>query len=96
MASTRTGDGYWLAGSDSGVCTFGDAAYHGSLISTHPNAPIVAIAATACGRGYWLAAADGARFSFGRLPKTGHTRRDGSLEQLDVPARGSPAPPPVS
>jgi hypothetical protein len=33
MASTPTGRGYWLAARDSGVFSFGDAAFHGNLIS---------------------------------------------------------------
>jgi hypothetical protein len=34
MASTPSGDGYWLLGADSGVFTFGDAPYLGTM--THP------------------------------------------------------------
>lgn len=30
IASTKTGNGYWLVGSDGGVFSFGDAGYHGS------------------------------------------------------------------
>jgi len=32
IAATQSGNGYWLAGRDSGVFAFGDAAYHGNLI----------------------------------------------------------------
>jgi hypothetical protein len=30
MASTPTGKGYWLVGSDGGIFTFGDAQFYGS------------------------------------------------------------------
>ena len=65
MASTPTGNGYWLVASDGGVFTFGDAGYHGSLGATTLDAPIVGMAATPTGNGYWLAAGDGGVFTFG-------------------------------
>lgn len=30
IAATKTGNGYWMVGSDGGIFSFGDAAYHGS------------------------------------------------------------------
>jgi hypothetical protein len=33
MAATQSGRGYWLAARDSGVFSYGDAAFHGNLIS---------------------------------------------------------------
>ncbi len=65
IATTPTGRGYWLVGSDGGVFTYGDASFHGSLGSQHINAPIVDIAPTPSGNGYWIAAADGGVFTYG-------------------------------
>jgi hypothetical protein len=65
IASTPKGGGYWLAGSDGGVFTFGNAGFHGSTGSIRLNQPIVGIAGTPTGRGYWLVALDGGVFSFG-------------------------------
>jgi peptidoglycan/xylan/chitin deacetylase (PgdA/CDA1 family) len=64
-AATPSGQGYWLAASDGGVFSFGDAAFHGSVGGTRLNQPIVGMAATPSGQGYWLVAADGGIFSFG-------------------------------
>jgi hypothetical protein len=65
IAATPSGRGYWLAGSDGSVFTYGDAGFHGSLGAAHLNQPIVGMAATPTGRGYWLAASDGGVFTFG-------------------------------
>ena len=65
ITATPSGRGYWLAGSDGGVLTYGDAGFHGSLGDTHLNQPIVGMAATPTGGGYWLAATDGGVFTFG-------------------------------
>ena len=65
MASTPDGEGYWLAGADGRVLTFGDALALGSLAGLHLASPIVGLARTPSGRGYWLVAADGGIFSFG-------------------------------
>ena len=65
MAATADGGGYWLAATDGGVFSFGDAQFHGSMGGQHLNAPIVGIAATPDGGGYWLVASDGGVFSFG-------------------------------
>jgi hypothetical protein len=65
--------GYWLAGADGGVLSFG-APFDGSAgclnppsctSSVEPAAPIVGIAATPDGKGYWLVGADGGVFAFG-------------------------------
>ena len=32
MASTPTGQGYWLVASDGGIFAFGDAGFHGSTV----------------------------------------------------------------
>ena len=41
MASTPSGDGYWLVASDGGIFSFGDAAFHGSTGAMTLNQPIV-------------------------------------------------------
>jgi hypothetical protein len=58
-------EGYWLAASDGGVFTFGDARFYGSMGGQHLDAPVVGMAGTPTGGGYWLAASDGGVFTFG-------------------------------
>ena len=73
IAATKTGKGYWLAGSDGAVYAFGDAQYHGSGtgnpswgIGTATN-PVVGIATdNAHANGYILFADSGK----GKLPDT--------------------------
>ena len=65
MAPTPDGRGYWMAASDGGVFTFGDATFHGSLGGLALHRPIVGMAATPDGGGYWLVASDGGVFAFG-------------------------------
>jgi hypothetical protein len=65
MAATPSGRGYWLAASDGGIFTFGDAAFFGSTGGTRLNKPIVGMASAPSGRGYWLVASDGGVFTFG-------------------------------
>jgi hypothetical protein len=65
MAATPTGSGYWLAGADGGVFSFGGARFYGSLGGIHLNSPVVSMAATPAGSGYWLAGANGGIFNFG-------------------------------
>jgi hypothetical protein len=57
--------GYWLAASDGGVFTFGNAQFYGSLGNKHLDSPIVGIVPTSTGRGYWLVAKDGGVSPFG-------------------------------
>ncbi|MCZ7531690.1 MAG: serine protease [Acidimicrobiia bacterium] len=59
------GGGYWLAASDGGIFSFGDADFHGSTGGVPLVDPVVAMAPTPTRRGYWLAASDGGIFSFG-------------------------------
>jgi hypothetical protein len=56
--------GYWLAGSDGGVFSFGHSGFLGSMGGTRLNAPIVGVASAPDGD-YWLAGSDGGVFSFG-------------------------------
>ncbi|MBF6558123.1 MAG: hypothetical protein IVW52_18605 [Acidimicrobiales bacterium] len=67
MASTPDGRGYWLAASDGGVFTFGNAGFYGSVPGqgiVRP-VPVGGIIATKSGRGYWIAGRDGALYSYG-------------------------------
>ncbi len=56
---------YWLAASDGGIFTFGNAGFFGSTGNIHLDAPVVAMAATASRQGYWLGASDGGVFNYG-------------------------------
>ena len=58
MAPTPDGGGYWLAGADGSVFTFGDAGFFGSAGNIALNQPIVGMAATPEGGGYWLVASE--------------------------------------
>jgi hypothetical protein len=58
-------DGYWMAGSDGGIFSFGNAPFEGSMGGKPLNGRVVGLAATPTGKGYWLTAADGGIFSFG-------------------------------
>ena len=73
MATTPSGQGYWLVASDGGIFAFGDAAFEGSLGGHRLSAPIVGMAAVPGSMGYWLVGSDGGVFAFG----TAHY--DGSL-----------------
>ncbi len=65
MASTPTGDGYWVAYTSGEVSPHGAAANYGSMAGVPLNSPITHIVATADGRGYWLVGGDGGTFAFG-------------------------------
>jgi hypothetical protein len=65
IAGTPLGRGYWLAGSDGGIFTFGNARFHGSTGNLRLKQPVVGIAGTPSGKGYWLVAYDGGVFTFG-------------------------------
>jgi hypothetical protein len=47
MASSPSGLGYWLVGSDGGIFAFGDAHFAGSTGSLNLVAPVVGLAAGA-------------------------------------------------
>lgn len=63
--STLTGNGYYIADSDGGVFTFGDAVFYGSAGNVALAAPIVDMILTPTGKGYWLIAADGGVLTYG-------------------------------
>jgi hypothetical protein len=67
MAVLPNGLGYWLAGSDGGVFSFGEAKFYGSLgAKTLPSGhSIIAIVGTRSGLGYWLVDASGVVTPFG-------------------------------
>ena len=57
--------GYWLAASDGGIFSYGNARFFGSTGAIALNRPIVGMAVTPDGGGYWLVASDGGIFAFG-------------------------------
>jgi kumamolisin len=57
--------GYWLVGSDGGIFTFGQAAFHGSTGNLQLQRPVVGMTPTADHQGYWMVATDGGMFAFG-------------------------------
>jgi hypothetical protein len=65
MASTASGNGYWIVSTDGGIFSYGDAAFYGSTGNIALNRPVVGMAATPTGHGYWLVASDGGIFAFG-------------------------------
>jgi len=82
---TSGGRGYWQAGADGGVFSFGSATFYGSIPGTlkpgqHLAAPIVAMAADTQSGGYWLVGADGGVFSF-------HARFHGSIPGVLKPGQ---------
>jgi hypothetical protein len=89
MASTETGQGYWLVASDGGVFSFGDAGFHGSTGGVRLAQPIVGMASTATGQGYWLVASDGGVFSFGDAGFYGSVAGRGLAPTVGIMASGA-------
>jgi hypothetical protein len=89
MASSPTGNGFFMTSSNGAVEGCGDATPSGGLTATTLKAPVVGMAATPDGKGYWLVAADGGVFAFGDAPY------DGSMggTRLDAPVVGMAATP---
>jgi hypothetical protein len=90
-----TQHGYWLAGSDGGIFSFGSAQFYGSTGNLHLQRPVVGIVPTADRGGYWLDASDGGIFSFGdsgfygSIPGLGlHPAGSGLPNSLDAPVVG--------
>ena len=89
LASSPTGNGFFVSASNGGVMGCGDAVPLGGLTAQHPNAPVIGIAATSDGRGYWLIAGDGGVFSFGDAQFYGSM----GAEHLNAPIVGiAPTP----
>ncbi len=65
IASTPSGNGYWIFASDGGVFPYGDAEFLGSAGDLKLNQPIVAACVRPDGKGYWLLGADGGVFAYG-------------------------------
>ncbi len=65
MAGDGTTAGYWIAGRDGGVFTYGNASFEGSMGGKALAAPVVGMSSTPSGKGYWLVASDGGVFTFG-------------------------------
>ncbi|HEX4493968.1 MAG TPA: L,D-transpeptidase [Acidimicrobiia bacterium] len=89
IASTHSGNGYWLLGQDGGIFSYGDAHFYGSTGALRLNRPVVGLAATPSGHGYWLVASDGGIFSFGDAHFYGST---GAI-RLNQPIVGMAATP---
>jgi len=89
MASTPSGNGYWLVAFDGGIFAFGDAQFWGSTGGQQLNKPVVGMAATPDGLGYWLVASDGGIFAFGDAQFWGST----GGQQLNKPVVGMAATP---
>ena len=78
--------GYWLAGSDGGIFSFGSAQFYGSTGSLVLQRPVVGITPTANDAGYWLVASDGGIFTFGNAAYYG------SIPGLGYAPAGSSSP----
>ncbi|HEV3266144.1 MAG TPA: polysaccharide deacetylase family protein [Acidimicrobiales bacterium] len=89
MASTPSGNGYWLVASDGGIFAFGDAQFWGSTGGQRLNKPVVGMAATPDGLGYWLVASDGGIFAYGDAQFWGST----GSQALNKPVVGMAASP---
>jgi len=88
IATTPSGDGYWLVATDGGIFAFGDAVFRGSTGSLILNAPIVGMAPSPSGAGYWLLGADGGIFNYGDAPFLGAV-----TDAISSPAAGITAVP---
>jgi hypothetical protein len=64
-ATAASTSGYWLAGVDGGVFSYGEAPFYGSAGAAPLNSPIVGFVPTPSAAGYWMVASDGGIFAFG-------------------------------
>ena len=58
-------NGYWMAGGDGGIFSYGAAQFYGSMGGRPLNKPVVNFAAAPNSGGYWLVASDGGIFTYG-------------------------------
>jgi hypothetical protein len=65
MASTQSGNGYWMYASDGGIFTFGDAPFLGSGAGLGLGPSVAGVAASPSGKGYWMAGSSGTVAAFG-------------------------------
>lgn len=65
IASTPTGNGYWLVARNGGVYAYGDARFYGSASNINLAGEMKGIVPTPTGKGYWLWAEDGGVFAYG-------------------------------
>ena len=68
IASTGTGNGYWVLTEDGRVGAHGDAVAAGGPAGVPLAGRVVDIAGSGNGTGYWIAAEDGGVFAFGGAP----------------------------
>jgi hypothetical protein len=86
---SSTSGGYWLAGADGTVYSYGSAGSFGSMGGKALDEPVVGMAATPDGQGYWEVASDGGIFSFGDA----HFYGSMGGKALDEPVVGMAATP---
>ena len=65
LASSPSGNGYWVLHANGSIHSFGDAPYMGGPNTAGLRAGAVAMAALPNGLGYWIVASDGGVFSYG-------------------------------
>jgi hypothetical protein len=65
IATSTTGQGYWLAQAGGRVTAFGDAKLYPAAGARSVTAPVVGFARTVDGHGYWVLGANGAVYPFG-------------------------------
>jgi hypothetical protein len=71
MASTPSGQGYWVLSASGGVYAFGSAKHYGSLARSGVGAAGVKIRSTPSGKGYWILAGNGRIYPYGDAAKLG-------------------------
>ena len=71
MATTPSGQGYWVLTAGGGVYAFGSAKHHGSLMRAGVGSGGVKLRSTPSGKGYWILAGNGRIYAFGDARKLG-------------------------
>jgi hypothetical protein len=79
IASTPSGNGYYIAKPDGSVDAYGDAVYHGGINNAGPGGASALVAGDACtgisvrpSGGYWLITEKGLVYGFGGAPHYGN------------------------